>query len=67
MVGDPDKLIGYLVEAMMTGYEQDDDVTVLVLQMPLHGAEGQAPHASAPRQDGTRPRARLRLAGKVKP
>ncbi len=39
VVADPDKLIGYLVEAMMTGYEQDDDVTVLVLQMPAHGAE----------------------------
>ena len=52
VVGDPDKLIGYLVEAMMTGYEQDDDVTVLVLHMPLHGAEGQAAHANAP--SGTR-------------
>jgi PAS domain S-box-containing protein len=38
VVADPDKLIGYLVEAMMTGYEQDDDVTVLVLQMPATGA-----------------------------
>jgi hypothetical protein len=41
VVADPDKLIGYLVEAMMTGYEQDDDVTVLVLQMPAHGTDGQ--------------------------
>ena len=41
VVADPDKLIAYLVEAMMTGYEQDDDVTVLVLQMPAHGADGQ--------------------------
>jgi PAS domain S-box-containing protein len=31
---DPDKLIDYLVERMLSGYEQDDDVTVLVLQMP---------------------------------
>jgi PAS domain S-box-containing protein len=31
---DPDKLIDYLVERMLAGYEQDDDVTVLVLQMP---------------------------------
>ncbi|HET7015689.1 MAG TPA: SpoIIE family protein phosphatase [Streptosporangiaceae bacterium] len=31
---DPDKLIEYLVERMLAGYEQDDDVTVLVLQMP---------------------------------
>jgi PAS domain S-box-containing protein len=34
VISDPRKLIDYLVEAMMTGYEQDDDVTVLVLQMP---------------------------------
>jgi len=31
---DPDKLIDYLVERMLAGYEQDDDVTVLVLQIP---------------------------------
>ncbi len=31
---DPDKLMDYLVERMLAGYEQDDDVTVLVLQMP---------------------------------
>ncbi len=30
---DADKLIDYLVERMLAGYEQDDDVTVLVLQM----------------------------------
>ncbi len=36
----PDKLIDYLVERMLAGYEQDDDVTVLVLQMPLkHGGK----------------------------
>jgi hypothetical protein len=49
VVADPDKLIGYLVEAMMTGYEQDDDVTVLVLQMPANGAGGSA--ASTRTQD----------------
>ncbi len=52
VVADPDKLIGYLVEAMMTGYEQDDDVTVLVLQMPAQGAAGQLVHASAPGRTG---------------
>ncbi len=35
VAADPDKLIDYLVERMLAGYEQDDDVTVLVLQM--HG------------------------------
>src|SRR5262249_9178674 len=34
VVGDPQRLIDFLVDKMMTGYEQDDDVTVLVLQMP---------------------------------
>jgi len=34
VVGDPQRLIDYLVDKMMTGYEQDDDVTVLVLQRP---------------------------------
>jgi len=46
VVADPDKLIAYLVEAMMTGYEQDDDVTVLVLQMPMHRAEARVSRPS---------------------
>ena len=37
VVADPAKLIDYLVDRMLAGYEQDDDVTVLVLQMPGHG------------------------------
>jgi serine phosphatase RsbU (regulator of sigma subunit) len=31
---DPAKLLEYLVDRMLTGYEQDDDVTVLVLHVP---------------------------------
>ena len=31
MVEDPARLLEYLVDRMLTGYEQDDDVTVLVL------------------------------------
>ncbi len=34
---DPQRLLGYLVERMLTGYEQDDDVTVLVLHIPHRG------------------------------
>ena len=30
----PAMLLDYLVERMMTGYEQDDDVTVLVVHSP---------------------------------
>jgi PAS domain S-box-containing protein len=34
---DPAQLLGYLVDRMLTGYEQDDDVTVLVLHVPAQG------------------------------
>jgi PAS domain S-box-containing protein len=37
IVADPDQLIDYFVEKMVEGYEQDDDVTVLVLQMSARG------------------------------
>ncbi len=40
VLGDPGRLIGYLVERMLAGYEQDDDVTVLVLQMPGDAGHG---------------------------
>jgi len=40
VVADPDRLIRYLVDRMLAGYEQDDDVTVLVLQMPQGGRSG---------------------------
>jgi serine phosphatase RsbU (regulator of sigma subunit) len=31
---DPARLLSFLVDRMLTGYEQDDDVTVLVLHVP---------------------------------
>jgi serine phosphatase RsbU (regulator of sigma subunit) len=34
VVEDPAELLSYLVDRMLTGYEQDDDVTVLVLHVP---------------------------------
>ena len=34
---DPAQLLNYLVDKMLTGYEQDDDVTVLVLHVPADG------------------------------
>ncbi|MHB1877318.1 MAG: SpoIIE family protein phosphatase, partial [Streptosporangiaceae bacterium] len=34
IVADSGRLIGYLVDRMLAGYEQDDDVTVLALRMP---------------------------------
>ena len=39
VVEDPERLLAYLVERMLTGYEQDDDVTVLVLHIPHRGDE----------------------------
>ncbi|HTP14505.1 MAG TPA: SpoIIE family protein phosphatase [Streptosporangiaceae bacterium] len=46
---DPARLLDYLVHRMMAGYEQDDDVTVLVLHMPA--------------RDGVVPVRRARAAG----
>ncbi len=37
IVADTGRLIGYLVDRMLAGYEQDDDVTVLALRMPAAG------------------------------
>ena len=34
VVGHPERLLSYLVDAMLAGHEQDDDVTVLVLHAP---------------------------------
>jgi PAS domain S-box-containing protein len=38
VVEDPARLLEYLVDRMLTGYEQDDDVTVLVLHVPRRDA-----------------------------
>jgi PAS domain S-box-containing protein len=52
VVEDPARLLGYLVERMLTGYEQDDDVTVLVLHMPRRDgvAPARKPAAAAARR-----------------
>ena len=39
-VEDPGLLLAYLVDRMLTGYEQDDDVTVLVMHVPAEAADG---------------------------
>ena len=36
---DPGQLLSYLVDRMLTGYEQDDDVTVLVMHVPAEAAD----------------------------
>ena len=46
---DPARLLEYLVDRMLTGYEQDDDVTVLVLHVPRR--DGGA-HATEPASAG---------------
>ena len=35
VVGDPQQMLEYLVESMLEGYEQDDDVTLLAVQLPV--------------------------------
>lgn len=35
VVGDPQKMLDYLVESMLAGYEQDDDVTLLAVHLPV--------------------------------
>jgi serine phosphatase RsbU (regulator of sigma subunit) len=39
---DPARLLEYLVDRMLTGYEQDDDVTVLVLHVPSRDGTAKA-------------------------
>jgi len=48
LVEDPARLLAYLVERMLTGYEQDDDVTVLVLHMPLRDGVPPARKSAGP-------------------
>jgi serine phosphatase RsbU (regulator of sigma subunit) len=36
-LGRPERLLEYLVDRMLAGHEQDDDVTVLVVQVPVDG------------------------------
>jgi PAS domain S-box-containing protein len=38
VIAHPERLLEYLVDRMLAGHEQDDDVTVLVLQVPTNGA-----------------------------
>jgi PAS domain S-box-containing protein len=40
VVGYPERLLNYLVDGMLAGHEQDDDVTVLVLHAPERDPEG---------------------------
>jgi hypothetical protein len=34
VVGSPHMLLDFLVDRMLSGYEQDDDVTVLAIHVP---------------------------------
>ena len=44
LVSAPGRLLQYLLDHMLAGYEQDDDVTVLVMHVPI----GAAPAAGSP-------------------
>ena len=39
LLADTERLLRYLVDHMLAGYEQDDDVTVLVMHRPPEGAQ----------------------------
>jgi PAS domain S-box-containing protein len=52
LLSDPGRLLQYLLDHMLAGHEQDDDVTVLVMHVPAgRPAIGQAPEGS-PGQQG---------------
>ena len=55
VAGDPAQLLDYLVDRMLAGYEQDDDVTVLVLHVPERDSQ---PVARRPRAAGVTRRGR---------
>jgi serine phosphatase RsbU (regulator of sigma subunit) len=38
LLGHPERLLEYLVDRMLAGHEQDDDVTVLVMHVPAGGS-----------------------------
>jgi serine phosphatase RsbU (regulator of sigma subunit) len=50
-VEDPAMLLDYLLNRMLTGYEQDDDVTVLVVHSPRqeHGTTARRVRSTATR------------------
>jgi serine phosphatase RsbU (regulator of sigma subunit) len=52
VTSDPARLLGYLVERMLTGYEQDDDVTVLVLHVPADPDRAGGPRAAGSPRKG---------------
>jgi serine phosphatase RsbU (regulator of sigma subunit) len=53
VVGHPERMLSYLVDAMLAGHEQDDDVTVLVLHVPPRDVpEGDAPIGTRDRTPG---------------
>jgi len=39
LLGQPERLLRYLVDHMLAGHEQDDDVTVLVMHRPAGGSQ----------------------------
>ncbi len=59
-VENPAMLLDYLVERMLTGYEQDDDVTVLVVHSPRRdvGAQARRVGTAAAVRKGVMPEAR---------
>ena len=57
------RLLAYLVDRMLTGYEQDDDVTVLVLHVPARGTVQRRSARRAASRRGSRRGKGMRKAG----
>jgi len=43
LLGEPERLLEYLLDHMLAGHEQDDDVTVLVMHVPAGAVPGEGP------------------------
>ena len=50
----PGRLLQYLLDHMLAGHEQDDDVTVLVMHVPAAPGANGAAHDGTPEQPWTR-------------
>ena len=50
LLGDPSRLLQYLLDHMLAGHEQDDDVTVLVMHVPSGQSNDTATGSAATQQ-----------------
>jgi PAS domain S-box-containing protein len=53
LLGEPGRLLQHLLDSMLAGHEQDDDVTVLVMHVPAGPESGSADPGGTAGEDGT--------------